>query len=122
MSDNDEKPKLTGRGGPGRGQGRKPGIAMTQVSRERIRVGMLVNKLHRHVLKDEPMSPTQVRAAEVLLRKALPDLSSTEHTGLIEHRTVHDYTDAELLALIDAAGSAGSADAPAVEGEPSSVH
>lgn len=50
----------------------------TEEVRERIRSSMLVNRLISHALGECQMTPTQVRAAEVCLRKALPDLSASE--------------------------------------------
>lgn len=49
--------------------------------REKIRASMLINRLRNHVLGRIEMSATQLRAAEILLRKAIPDLSAVEHTG-----------------------------------------
>lgn len=34
------------------------------------------------------MTPTQVRAAEILLRKVLPDQASVEHSGEVQHSYV----------------------------------
>lgn len=56
--------------------------------RERIKSSMLINRLIDHALGKVGMLPTQVRAVEILLRKTLPDLASTEHTGAVEHRFV----------------------------------
>ena len=48
--------------------------------RRRIRVADIIEKMQNHVLNrvEHPMSPTQIRAAEVLLKKAIPDLQQTE--------------------------------------------
>jgi len=43
---------------------------------------MLINRLTDHVVGKNEMSSTQVRSAEVLLRKSLPDLRATELTGV----------------------------------------
>lgn len=51
-----------------------------QKVRERIRVTMLTKRLTDHVLGKVDMSPTQVKAAEVLLRKSLPDLAAVDTT------------------------------------------
>lgn len=56
--------------------------------REKIRVSMLLNRLRNHVLGRIDMSPTQLRAAEILLKKTMPDLASVEHKGEIEHKYV----------------------------------
>src|SRR5512144_3250243 len=47
-------------------------------TRERIKTSMLVNRLTDHVLNGIEMSPTQIRAAEILLNKTLANLSATE--------------------------------------------
>lgn len=49
--------------------------------RAKIQASQLVNRLTNHVLGKAEMSATQVRAAEVLLKKSLPDLSTVEHSG-----------------------------------------
>jgi hypothetical protein len=52
--------------------------------REKIQGSMILNRLCDHVLGECEMSPTQVRAAEILLRKVLPDLSAVDHSGSVE--------------------------------------
>jgi hypothetical protein len=91
------------------------------VVRQRIRTGVLVNRLKKHVLGEVEMTATQVRAAEILLRKALPDLSATEHSGTVSHRRVEDLSDAELAAIIAGSGTR-DAEAPTGETEPSGLH
>jgi hypothetical protein len=51
--------------------------------RSRIRATLILNKLENHALGTEgaEMTSTQLKAAEVLLRKCMPDLSSMEMTG-----------------------------------------
>lgn len=49
--------------------------------REKIRTSMLINRLQNHVAGRIEMTPTQLRAAEVLLRKTAPDLTATELSG-----------------------------------------
>ena len=51
--------------------------------RQRIRTGVLVNRLKKHALGQLEMSATQLKAAEILLRKSLPDLTSVNHTGSV---------------------------------------
>ena len=55
--------------------------------REKIRVSLLINNLQNHVAGRIAMTMTQIRAAEILLRKCLPDLSLVE--GTLEH--THRY-------------------------------
>jgi len=50
-------------------------------TRERIRTSQIVNRLSDHIFGKVDMSKTQVAAALGLLRKTLPDLSHTEHSG-----------------------------------------
>jgi len=45
---------------------------------------MLMNRLRDHVVGKVELSQTQVRAAEILLRKALPDLAAIEHSGDVQ--------------------------------------
>lgn len=63
-------------------------IKLTDTWREKIRIGMLLNHLRNHVLGRVEMTPTQVRAAEILLRKVLPDQASVEHSGEVQHSYV----------------------------------
>jgi hypothetical protein len=89
--------------------------------RERIKTSMLINRLSDHANGKVEMSATQVRAAEILLRKAVPDLSAVEHSGETTHRTVHELSREELLAI--ASGSrAGVAAADGSEREPAGIH
>ena len=65
-----------------------------------IKIGMIRSRLERHIMGELELSATQVRAAEILLRKVVPDLSSMEYKGQIEHKHVTEYSDAELLAFV----------------------
>ncbi len=65
---------------------------------ERIRVTKLVQALEQHALGRREMSATRIKAAEVVLRKALPDLTAVEHSGFIETPPTRE----ELLARIAA--------------------
>lgn len=49
--------------------------------RRRIRATLLLKRLEEHALDGKEMSVSQIRAAETLLRKAMPDLSSVTLTG-----------------------------------------
>lgn len=59
--------------------------------RVKIQASQLINRLRDHVLGKVDLSATQVRAAEILLKKAIPDLSQIQGTGddgqhEVEHR------------------------------------
>lgn len=89
--------------------GRGHGYKHPDVVRRRIQTSYLINRLGQCVAGKIELTSTQLKAAEILLRKALPDLSSVEHTGTIQTRNVTELSDAELLAI--AAGrSAGTAE------------
>lgn len=49
--------------------------------RRRIQSTLLLKRLEDHVLSGAELSQTQLRAAEVLLRKTVPDLTAVELTG-----------------------------------------
>lgn len=49
--------------------------------REKIQASQIINRLEGHLNGQVELSPTQVRAAEILLKKTLPDLSNTEVSG-----------------------------------------
>ena len=55
--------------------------------RTKIQTSQLINVLQNHALgADEiDITPTRMKAIEILLKKSLPDLSSTEITGDSEH-------------------------------------
>lgn len=49
--------------------------------RRRIKATLLMKKLEDHVLSGEEMTNSQIRAAETLLRKVIPDLSAVTLAG-----------------------------------------
>ena len=51
-------------------------------TRGRISASMLINRLEDHVLKDKPMTRSQITAANILLKKVIPDLA--QHTVQLE--------------------------------------
>jgi hypothetical protein len=56
--------------------------------RAKIQTTMLIKRLTDHASGDVELSPTQIKAIEVLLRKVAPDLQAVEHSGDIEHHYV----------------------------------
>jgi hypothetical protein len=62
---------------------RKNIIRQDENTRQKIRTSQLINRLTNHVLGKlkKPMDSTQVTAALGLLKKVLPDLSSTDVKG-----------------------------------------
>ena len=49
--------------------------------RKKIQASQLINRLTDHAFAKIEMSSTQVKAAEILLRKSIPDLSQVQGTG-----------------------------------------
>jgi hypothetical protein len=101
---------------------RKPREQWTpDVVRQRIRTAHIARVLQRHIFGQTEMSATQVRAAEILLRKTLPDQASMTHFGAIEISKPDELADS-LLAHIATAGSAGAVEPEIRTPEPAEVH
>ncbi len=60
--------------------------------RRRIKATLLLKSLEDHVLTGAEMSTSQIRAAEVLLRKTIPDLSSVVLSGDPDRPINHSMT------------------------------
>ena len=58
-------------------RGRRPGFRMSEAHRVKIQNSNILNALIEHVEGKREMGSTQVTAAVALLRKVMPDLSST---------------------------------------------
>lgn len=56
-------------------------IRHDEETRARIKTSQLINRLTDHVDGKVDLKPTQVTAALGLLKKTLPDLQATEHSG-----------------------------------------
>lgn len=81
---------------------RKTHIQIDGNTRKKIKAGLIIKKLTNHILKDnyiydkdgnitgrvELLTPSQVRAAEVLLKKVLPDLSNVEMQAEVSTRPI----------------------------------
>lgn len=63
---------------------RKRRVKLTDEWKQKIGAGVIMQRLVKHVNGKLDLSPTQVRAADILLKKVIPDLAKTEHTGLDE--------------------------------------
>lgn len=58
--------------------------------RKRIQASQLINRLTSHAISEKPlMDNSQVSAANILLRKILPDLTATEHSGNPDKPMLH---------------------------------
>ena len=57
-------------------------IRHSQEVRDKIKAGVIISRLTKHIDSDEPiMDASQVSAAKALLNKVLPDLRAVELTG-----------------------------------------
>lgn len=56
-------------------------IQINDKTRAKIQTSQIVNRLTDHMLNKVEMSSTQVKAAEILLRKSLPDLTQVNGPG-----------------------------------------
>ena len=64
--------------------GRRPGFSHNPHVREKIRTSVLIDRLMKNAEADQEfMSANQIRCAEILLKKTLPDLTfnQNEHSG-----------------------------------------
>jgi len=58
-------------------------LSHDEKTREKIQTSQLINRLADHALSDLELSPTQIKAIEILLKKTLPDLKQFEVNGAI---------------------------------------
>lgn len=72
---------------------------MNEKWRGRIQTGVLLDRLQKHAFGEIEMTAAQVKSAEVVLRKTIPDLKAIEHSGGVDIRT---ESDDEVLARIKA--------------------
>lgn len=61
-------------------------------TKEKIRGSMLLNRLDNHAHGKCDMTPTQIRAAEIVLKKIRPDLQSTALTDADGGKLPTTYT------------------------------
>ena len=60
---------------------RKRKITLSDSWKEKIQASQIMNRLLKHVEGEIELSGTQVKAADILLKKVVPDLARTENTG-----------------------------------------
>lgn len=56
-------------------------VKLTDTWKENIRTSKLMARLHDCALGEVEMTATQIKAAQIVLAKVVPDLARTEHTG-----------------------------------------
>ena len=66
-------------------------------TRAKIQTSQIINRLIKNINGDIEMTSSQVRSAEILLRKTLPDLQSVEYTlqDNLERRPIDEISDEE---------------------------
>jgi hypothetical protein len=64
-----------------RGRGRLPGFRMSHEHRDKIKTANIINRMQKVALGEVEGSQVSVNAAIALLRKVLPDLQATQHSG-----------------------------------------
>ena len=92
-----------------------------QRSIEKIRNAKVLERLIKHFNGELELSATQVNVGLSLIKKLIPDLKQTEHTGTIEHKNVKEMTLEELYAIA-ATGSTGNNKKKAGRGKPAKLH
>jgi hypothetical protein len=60
---------------------RKNKVTLSETWKDRISATMILNRLVSHVEGNLELSPTQIKAADIILKKVVPDLARTEHVG-----------------------------------------
>jgi hypothetical protein len=60
---------------------RKNKVTLSETWKDRISATMILNRLVSHVEGNIDLSPTQIKAADIILKKVVPDLARTEHVG-----------------------------------------
>ena len=91
-----------------------------EIVRGRIRAQMIVRKLQAHLLGKLELSGTQLRAADILLRKVLPDQTHVEHSGTLTQRA-EELPDAVLADIATGSGE-GIAETQDSQEIPSGIH
>jgi hypothetical protein len=56
-------------------------LELTQAWRDKIQIAAIIDRLAKHINDEIDMKPTQLKAAEILLKKVAPDLSNTTLDG-----------------------------------------
>ncbi len=83
------------------GSSSKPRRQANEETRARIRTTMIIGRLQKHVEGKCQMTSTQVKAADILLRKRLPDLTKTELTGVDGTDLVRTMSDDQINKAIE---------------------
>ena len=66
------------------GHNAKSTRALSEDHRAKIQTSNLITRLQKGALGEIEVTREQIKAAEILLKKTLPDLKQIEHTGTVE--------------------------------------
>jgi hypothetical protein len=70
-------------------------IQLTQNWKDKIQIAAIIDRLVKHVNDECDMKPTQLKAAEILLKKVAPDLANTTIVGSddapVRHEHIHKF-------------------------------
>lgn len=58
---------------------RKNKIALSEEWKEKIRISQIINRLNQGFFGEVDLTPEQIRIADMLLKKVVPDLARTEN-------------------------------------------
>jgi hypothetical protein len=80
-------------------------VAGSEAWRKAVKIDKVREMLEKTVAGEYEPSQAQLKAAELLLRKCVPDLKAVEHHHSDRPKTAQDYTDAEIIALLERTGA-----------------
>src|ERR1044072_498732 len=66
----------------------KPSEFHSEVTRERIRAGVIIDRFQKHFMGELELTLTQIKVGEILLRKVIPDLTHTDLSATFTRRYV----------------------------------
>lgn len=67
---------------------RKKKIVLSEAWKEKIRTSLIINRMVKHFDGELELTNSQIKVAEILLKKVVPDLKSIEMSGSLEVTTV----------------------------------
>lgn len=72
-------------------------LVLSEAWKEKIKTSQIMNRLMMHVDGEIELASTQVKAAQILLSKVVPDLARTEHSGPDGKDLIPDKITVELI-------------------------
>ncbi len=85
---------------------RKRRTELNEGWRDKIKASMLINRLMDHVDGKCELSQTQLRSAEILLKKVAPDLKAIEQTLEVEGELTFGWHDSHTVQSENTTGEA----------------